>query len=293
MSAVVVQQPPSLLAKIASRYSVEPSKMLSTLKGTAFRQREGEVTNEQMMALLIVADQHKLNPFTKEIYAFPDKNNGVVPVVGVDGWARIINEHPQFNGMEFVDGPNDKNGMPEWIECVMHRKDRTHPTRAREYMAECRRGTQPWQSHPRRMLRHKAMIQCARLAFSFSGIYDEDEAQRIAEATVVGGNTAVDALNAGIRETHKHQAEDAVIVVEPATNAEKIDAPPAPDTEAICLKIADFRAAVEAAETADEIADLMGRCAQIPGAMGLPEYTTLSDFAAGRIKAIGKAAKGK
>jgi hypothetical protein len=49
-------------------------------------------------------------------------------------------------------------------------------------MAECRRdGVGPWKSHPRRMLRHKAMIQCARIAFGFVGIYDEDEAQRIIE----------------------------------------------------------------------------------------------------------------
>ncbi len=31
------------------------------------------------------------------------------------------------------------------------------------------------------MLRHKAMIQCARLAFGFTGIYDQDEAERIVE----------------------------------------------------------------------------------------------------------------
>ena len=29
----------------------------------------------------------------------------------------------------------------------------------------------------------KAMIQCARLAFGFAGIYDQDEAERIAETT--------------------------------------------------------------------------------------------------------------
>ncbi|ENC7540331.1 phage recombination protein Bet, partial [Salmonella enterica subsp. enterica serovar Brandenburg] len=34
-----------------------------------------------------------------------------------------------------------------------------------------------------RMLRHKAMIQCARLAFGFAGIYDKDEAERIVENT--------------------------------------------------------------------------------------------------------------
>jgi len=32
------------------------------------------------------------------------------------------------------------------------------------------------------MLRHKAMIQCARIAFGFGGIYDQDEAERIQEA---------------------------------------------------------------------------------------------------------------
>jgi hypothetical protein len=32
------------------------------------------------------------------------------------------------------------------------------------------------------MLRHKAMIQCARMAFGFGGIFDQDEAERIVEA---------------------------------------------------------------------------------------------------------------
>jgi phage recombination protein Bet len=186
MNAVVeAPQPMSLVAKFATRYSVEPNKMLHTLKQTAFRQREGEVSNEQMMALLIVADQYRLNPFTKEIYAFPDKNNGIVPVVGVDGWARIINEHPQFDGMDFAEAPITGSEIPAWIECVIHRKDRSHPIRVREFFAECKRDVSPWKSHPRRMLRHKAMIQCARIAFGFVGFYDEDEAQRIVDVNTV------------------------------------------------------------------------------------------------------------
>ncbi|MGJ5653837.1 recombinase RecT, partial [Morganella morganii] len=67
-----------------------------------------------------------------------------------------------------------------------YRKDRNHPTSVTEYMSECNRGTQPWKSHPKRMLRHKAMIQCARLAFGFAGIYDQDEAERITENTPAG-----------------------------------------------------------------------------------------------------------
>jgi hypothetical protein len=39
------------------------------------------------------------------------------------------------------------------------------------------------------MLRHKAMIQCARLAFGYGGIYDQDEAERIVEATTIDAST--------------------------------------------------------------------------------------------------------
>lgn len=168
------QQGTSLISKMAARYSVDPSKMLTTLKATAFK---GEVSNEQMMALLIVADQYRLNPWTKEIYAFPDKWNGIVPVVGVDGWARIINENPQFDGMDFEQDE-------ERCTCVIFRKDRGRPIRVTEYLSECKRGTEPWNSHPRRMLRHKAMIQCARIAFGFGGIFDPDEAERIVERDI-------------------------------------------------------------------------------------------------------------
>ena len=149
--------------------------LLPVLKATAFK---GQVTDAQMTALLVVANNYGLNPWTKEIYAFPDKNNGIVPVVGVDGWSRIINSHPQFDGMDFEQDA-------ESCTCIIHRKDRGHPVKVTEWMEECKRNAGPWLSHPKRMLRHKAMIQAARLAFGFTGIFDEDEAKRIDEATSV------------------------------------------------------------------------------------------------------------
>lgn len=164
----------SILAKMAERFSVEPNKLLDTLKATAFK-AQGGVTNEQMIALLIVADQYSLNPFTREVFAFPDKG-GIVPVVGVDGWARIINEHPAFDGVEFS---YSDDGGDLACTCSIFRKDRSRAVAVTEYLSECKRNTGPWGSHPRRMLRHKALIQAARLAFGFAGIYDEDEAIRM------------------------------------------------------------------------------------------------------------------
>ena len=179
--------------------------LIDTLKATAFK---GEVSDAQMTALLVVANQYGLNPWTKEIYAFPDKNNGIVPVVGVDGWSRIINSHPQFDGIEFhhadefVTMPGAKPA-PEWIECHIHRKDRSRPVVVREYLDEVYRApfkgkygdvTGPWQTHTKRFLRHKAMIQCARLAFGYGGIYDQDEAERIVEASSVKHMGAADVV---------------------------------------------------------------------------------------------------
>lgn len=188
--ATVEREPKTLVERFAGRYHVDAAKLLTTLKHTAFKQRDGEVSNEQMMALLVVADQYKLNPFTKEIFAFPDRS-GIVPVVGVDGWSRIINEHPQFDGMDLT-MPEDGSACT----CSIHRKDRSHPITVTEYLAEVKRDTAPWKSHPRRMLRHKAIIQCARIAFGFAGIYDEDEAERIVEAEIHGGGIKAEAWDA-------------------------------------------------------------------------------------------------
>ena len=173
----------TLTAKLASTLDMgDGTGLMETLKATAFRTKADgpQIGDAQMTALLIIANQYGLNPWTKEIYAFPDKNNGIVPVVGVDGWSRIINSHPQFDGMEFE---QDEDGCT----CIIYRKDRSHAVKVREYMVECfREGVGPWKSHPWRMLRHKAMIQCARLAFGFVGIFEQDEAERIVEMTDPG-----------------------------------------------------------------------------------------------------------
>jgi len=164
----------TLTSNLAKQFNMgDGTDLANTLKATCFK-GSTQVTDAQMTALLVVAQQYGLNPFTKELFAFPDKG-GIVPVVGVDGWARIINTHQQFDGMDF-DQDTDS------CTCTIYRKDRSHPTKVTEWMAECKRNAGPWLSHPYRMLRHKSMIQCARLAFGFVGIYEQDEAERIMDA---------------------------------------------------------------------------------------------------------------
>lgn len=140
----------------------------------------------EIVAFLAIAKQYNLNPITKEIYAFANRG-GVQPIVSIDGWIKIINSHPQFDGMEF-DDHLDANGALQSVTCRIYRKDREHAVEVTEYMGECRRNTEPWKQWPSRMLRHKATIQAARYAFGFSGIVDPDEAERKVQT---GGTTEV------------------------------------------------------------------------------------------------------
>ena len=172
---VNTQPKSSALAIMAGRLSVDPNKLLDTLKATCFK----GASNEEMLALVAVSNRYGLDPLTKQIYAFPSKG-GITPVVSVDGWLHILNSQPQFDGIEFhfEDGPD---GKPASVTAVVYRKDRTHATKVTEYFAECFRPTEPWRQFPRRMLRHKAVKEAVRVAFGISGITDEDEARDIAK----------------------------------------------------------------------------------------------------------------
>ena len=164
------QQRVSVINALASRLECDPTKLMPMLKKTAFATCR---TDEEFMAMCMVANTYNLNPILKEVYAFPAQKGQVVPIVGVDGWIKMMNANPAFDGIEFEE-------TDEYCTAIIYRKDRSHPVKATEWLSECAGNTEPWRRWPKRMLRHKAMIQAARIAFGFAGIYDEDEARRIA-----------------------------------------------------------------------------------------------------------------
>jgi phage recombination protein Bet len=155
---------------MAGKFSVEPIKLLDTLRATLMP----KATNEELLAFVVTANQYDLNPFTKEIYAFPGRSGGITPVVSVDGWIKLMNRHPQFDGIQFR--TDDVDGKPFSVTATIYLKDRSRPVEITEFFSECNRNSEPWKVNPRRMLRHKALIQCARIAFGFSGIVDDEEA---------------------------------------------------------------------------------------------------------------------
>lgn len=169
-----------LLAYMADKYSLSEVEFSKTVRATCGL---ATATPEQFAAFLIVAKEYSLNPLTKEIYAFPSRGGGIVPIVSIDGWVNLVNSHGACDGFEFEMAHDDQGALVS-CTCRMYRKDRKHPVTVTEYLVECIRATEPWKMQ-HRMLRHKSMIQAARYAFGFSGVYDEDEGRTIAEAVDV------------------------------------------------------------------------------------------------------------
>lgn len=132
-------------------------------------------TYEQMAAFAMVAAQYGLNPFTREIYAFP-QNGGIVPIVGIDGWLKLMHRNPDFNGIEHVWAEDGS-----WCECRIYSKKFDRPVVAREFLSENQGGTDPWKKRPMRMLKHRATIQAIRYFGGYAGIADRDEMQEFGE----------------------------------------------------------------------------------------------------------------
>jgi phage recombination protein Bet len=150
-------------------------------------------TQADLDRLLMLSERLGLDPLNNEIFAIEaaqesGKKSRVLFVVGVDGWLKIINSHPQFDGMRFIESAPGDDELPLYMECTIFRKDRRVATSVREYMHEAHTNQGAWLTHPRRMLRHKAMVQCARACFGLGGLYEPDEAERVSSAMRVGSS---------------------------------------------------------------------------------------------------------
>jgi len=123
-----------------------------------------EVPAKTILTLLRMMQSLHLDPLCEEI-GFTQYDDGHWQVfITIEGCSKLLNQHPQFNGLVFNQADTLVDGVPEWIECSIYRRDRIMPITVREYLMEVRSEKEIWQKMPRRMLRHRALQQCVRLA---------------------------------------------------------------------------------------------------------------------------------
>lgn len=170
------------LAVIAQNTGASVEDITDVLSGmivSAKNQHGAKATNAELAIVTGVCATYGLNPLVKECAAFVSGGKLSV-VVMVDGWYKLVNRRPEFDGVEFDDKFDDKGNLAS-ITCRMFIKGRERPVCVTEYMSECKDPkSSVWTKWPARMLRHKAYIQCARMAFGISEVIDDDEASRIA-----------------------------------------------------------------------------------------------------------------
>lgn len=125
-----------------------------------------EVPAKTILTLLRMMQNLHLDPLNEEI-GFAQYEDGSWQVfITIEGCSKLLNQHPQFNGLAFTCSDTLIEGVPEWMECSIYRRDRILPITVREHYLEVKGENAIWQKMPRRMLRHRALQQCVRLAIA-------------------------------------------------------------------------------------------------------------------------------
>lgn len=148
------------LAKAATGLGIDEAEL------KAWVDLQIDVPAKTILTVLRMMQSLHLDPLLEEIGLAQYEDGQWHVFITIEGCAKLLNHHPQFNGLLFNQANTLIDGVPEWIECSIYRKDREVPTTVREYYIEVKGETAIWQKMPRRILRHRALQQCVRLAIT-------------------------------------------------------------------------------------------------------------------------------
>lgn len=172
----------SLIAVMGARYGVEPMKLYQALRETCFK-AEPPLSNEELLAALVICRKYDMDPFLKEIHVTRSQGRLLV-MVGVDGYLKTAKREIGNDGQSVYDGMSPpvfaytEDGQLESCSVTVHRKDQGHPVTATCYLKEWSKGSKNWEIQPRHMLSIKAIKLALRLAFNISG-FDMEEPEEV------------------------------------------------------------------------------------------------------------------
>jgi hypothetical protein len=128
------------------------------------QKQNSELLKKQCQALVRT---YQLNPLMGELSVI-FQGSAWVTHITMDGWMKMVNQHPAFCGIDFLESTELIEGIPAWMSCTIYRNDRVIPIIVKEYYLEVKTEGALWHEIPRRLLRFRALQQCARLALSLS-----------------------------------------------------------------------------------------------------------------------------
>jgi len=162
-------------------------------------------SSHTLFNFLHLIKKYHLDPLVDELSIIKNLDGSCQAYITFDGWSKIINQHPQYAGMSLRESSAKDNNMPIWMECTIYRNDRILPIVVTEYFTEVQTDHIAWKKMPKRMLRHRVIQQCARLALGISSpenITSNDQGKKVCatneedtqDAKIMGGLTQTERL---------------------------------------------------------------------------------------------------
>ncbi len=147
--------------------------------------------DSELKMFLNIAAKYELDPFLREIW-FAGMGNRNTIITGRDGYLKIANRDPNFDGMKsdvvhagdkfMKDGDDVKHaynvqnrGPIVGAYAIVYRKDRKHPTYCFAPFNEYNKGVNVWRQYPSAMIIKVAETMALKRAFSISGLVTEEE----------------------------------------------------------------------------------------------------------------------
>lgn len=153
------------LAPPSSRY--EQAEIVNVIRQTVAK----GATDAQLRMFLEVCRSTGLDPFLKEIYFVAEKS---IIMASRDGYLRVANEHPQFDGME-TRVERDERNVPIKATCSVWRKDRSHAITCEAFYSEYRKSGPVWSQYPSAMISKVAEVLALKRSFAINGVVTEEE----------------------------------------------------------------------------------------------------------------------
>lgn len=208
----------------------EDQVMVQTLKDTVAK----GATDSEFRMFIEVCKSTGLNPFLKEIWCAVPMKNGqrsygqVLIMAARDGYLRVANENPMFDGIETRVERDEKTKIPIKAVCTVWRKDRAHPTIAEAYFSEYYKpgyGDKPgiWDTYKSAMIGKVAEVLALKRSFSINGVVTEEEIGQLEtpEETKTRAEKIADAKAVAERKIAELQAEPLTIEAAPEPAEEK------------------------------------------------------------------------
>lgn len=177
--------------------------------------KSDQVRPDELIQYAALCKNAGLDPATSEVSPLVQRDR-ISLIIGVDGWTRIANRDPNFDGIEYKFSEETvkagSHEVPKYIDTFVYFKNRSHASFWRTPYDEAFRSTSPvWSSMPLQMLQNRATTNAIKRAFGLAGIVDNEDVQYIKQNEIDVTNAVAGNEPAKKRKTTTEKMREALI----------------------------------------------------------------------------------